>query len=72
MAQQNKEAHPNIYKAVTLFKSEQATTEASLMELATGESIKISRIDSIIKEKYKARDYTLPELLRAYSHWISL
>ena len=26
----------------------------------------------IIKEKHEARDYTLQELLRAYSHWVSL
>ena len=29
-------AHPNIYEAVTLFSSEQAVTEISLMQLAAG------------------------------------
>ena len=29
-------AHPNIYEAVTLFQSEQATTEVSIMQLAAG------------------------------------
>ena len=29
-------AHPNIYEAVTLFKSEQAATEVSIMQLAAG------------------------------------
>ena len=52
MAQQNKEAH---YKAVTLFKSEQATTEVSLMELATGESIKILRTDFNYKRKIQSK-----------------
>ena len=76
MAQQNKEAH---YKAVTLFKSEQTATEVSLMQLAT-EGLpkwrkKYQNLEnrlSTIKEKYKARDYTLSELLRTYSHWVSL
>ena len=26
----------------------------------------------IIKEKYEAGDYTLSELVKAYSHWVSL
>ena len=29
-------AHPNIYEAVTLFQSEQAATEVSIMQLAAG------------------------------------
>ncbi|XP_041378972.1 uncharacterized protein LOC121391384 [Gigantopelta aegis] len=31
-----RKSHPNIYEAVTLFKSEQAATEVSLMQLAAG------------------------------------
>jgi len=30
-------AHPNIYEAVTLFQSEQATNEVSIMQLAAGQ-----------------------------------
>ena len=52
-------AHPNIYEAVTLFQSEQATTEVSIMQLAAG-------------QKYEAGDYSLSELVKACSHWVSL
>ena len=48
-------AHPNIYEAVTLFQSEQATTEVSIMQLAAG-------------QKYEAGDYSLSELVKACSH----
>ena len=73
-------SHPNIYEAVTLFKSEQAATEVSLMQLAAGGLPRRRRRKyrnhknrlKIIKEKDEAGDYMLKELLRAYSHWVSL
>jgi len=52
-------AHPNIYKTVTLFQSEQDTTEVSLMQLAAG-------------QKYESGDYSLSELVKACSHWVSM
>ena len=51
--------HPNIYEAVTLFQSEQATTEVSIMQLAAG-------------QRYEAGDYSLSELVKACCHWVSL
>ena len=64
-------AHPNIYEAVTLFQSEQAVTEISLMQLAAGGLPKRRRRKyrnyekrlTTIKEKYKAGDYSLSELV---------
>ncbi len=72
-------AHPNFYEAVTLFKSEQAATEVTLMQLATG-GLPVRRRRKYrdherrlvtIKEKYEAGDYTLSEPIKAYSHWMS-
>ena len=73
-------ARPNIYKAVTLFRSEQAVTEISLMQLAAGGLPKRRRRKyrnyekrlTTIKEKYKAGDYSLSELLNAHSPWVEL
>ena len=69
-------------KAVTLFKSEQAATEVSLMQLAIAAGLLPRRRRrkyrnhenklKTIKEKHEAGDYMLKELLRAYSHWVSL
>ena len=73
-------AHPNTYKAVTLFQSEQAVTEISLMQLAAG-GLPMRRRRKYrnygkrlmtIKEKYKAGDYSLSELLNAHSPWVEL
>ena len=73
-------AHPNIYEAVTLFKSEQAATEVSIMQLAAGGlstrrrrrkyRLHEKRL-ATIKEMYEADDYTLSEFLKAHSHWVS-
>ena len=73
-------AHPNIYETITLFQSEQAATEVSLIQLAAG-GLPVRRRRRkyrnhekrliTIKEKYEAGDYTLSELLKAYSHWVS-
>ena len=75
-------AHPNIYKAVELFKAEQTATEVSLMQLAVG-GLPIwrrrkyrSMVNSIkrlltIKKKCEAGDYTLSELVKAFSNWVS-
>ncbi len=72
-------AHPNIYEAINLFKAEQAATEVSLMQLAAG-GVPIRRRRKYrrhekrlltIKEKYEAGDYTLSELLKAFSNWVS-
>ena len=73
-------AHPNTYKAVTLFQSEQAVTEISLMQLAAGGLPKRRRRKyrnyekrlTAIKEKYKAGDYSLNELLNTHSPWVEL
>ena len=71
-------AHPNIYEAVILFKSEQAATEVSIMQLAAGRLSTRRRKYRLhekrlatIKEKYEAGDYTLSEFLKAHSHWVS-
>ena len=73
-------AHPNIYKlAVELFKAEQTATEVSLMQLAAGglpvrRRRKYRRHEKrllTIKEKYEANDYTLSELVKAFSNWVS-
>ena len=53
----------NIYEAVTLFQSEQAATEVSIMQLAAG---------GLPREKYEAGDYSLSELVKVCSHWVSL
>ena len=72
-------AQPNIYKVVSLFKSEQAATEVTLMQVAArGLPVRKRRKYRnhkrrlmTIKEKYEAGDYTLSELVKAYSHWVS-
>ena len=72
-------AHPNIYEAVELFKAEQTGTEVSLMQLAAGglpvrRRRKYRRHEKrllTIKEKYEANDYTLSELVKAFSNWVS-
>ena len=64
-------AHPNIYKAVELFKVEQTATEVSVMQLAAGglpvrRRWKYRRHEKrllTIKEKYETGDYTLSELV---------
>ena len=73
-------AHPNIYKlAVELFKAEQTATEVSLMQLAAG-GLPVRRRRNYrrhekrlltIKEKYEASDYTLSELVKVFSNWVS-
>ena len=72
-------AHSNIYEAINLFKAEQAATEVSLMQLSAG-GLPIRRRRRYrrhekrlltIKEKYEAGDYTLSELLKAFSNWVS-
>ena len=75
-------AHLNIYEAVTLFQSEQATTEVSIMQLAAGGlPVRRRRIRKYrnyekrlltSREKYEAGDYSLWELVKACSHWVSL
>ena len=66
----------SIYKAVTLFQSEHAVIEISLMQLAAGRLPKRrirkyrnhgKRLTTI---NYEAGDYTLSELLKAHSHWV--
>ncbi len=73
-------AHPNIYEAVTLFQSEQAATEVIIMQLAAG-GLPVRRRRKYrnyekrlvtIREKYEAGDYSLSELVKACSHWVSL
>ena len=73
-------AHPNIYEVVEFFKAEQTATEVSLMQLAAGglpvrRRRKYQRHEKnscmTIKEKYEAGDYTLSELVKAYSNWVS-
>ena len=73
--------HPNIYEIVSLYKLGQAATEVILMQVAAGELPVRKRrkyrnherrlVIMTIKEKYKAGDYTLSELVMAYSHWVS-
>ena len=72
-------AYPSIYKA-ELFKAEQRATEVSLMQLAAGGPPLRRRRKYIpkawkrlltIKEKYEAGDYTLSELVKALSNWVS-
>jgi len=73
-------AHPNIYEAVTLFQSKQAATEVSIMQMAAG-GLPIHRRRKYrnyekrlvtIREKFAAGDYSLSELVKACSHWVSL
>ena len=72
--------HPGIYEVVSLFKSEQAATEVTLMQLAAGRLPVRKRRKyrnherrlMTIKEKYEVGDYTLSELVKAYSHWVSI
>ena len=72
-------AHPNIYEAVTLFQSEQATTEVSIMQLAAG-GLPVHRRKKyrnyekrlVTIREYEAGDYSLSELVKACSHWVSL
>ena len=72
-------AHPNIYEVVSLFKMEQAATEVTSMQVAAWglpvrkrrEYRNHERRLVTIKEKYEVGDYTLSELVKAYSHWVS-
>ena len=72
-------AHPNIYIVASLFKSDQAATEVTLMQVAAGElPVRKSRNYRnherrlvTTKEKYEAGDFTLSELVKGYSHWMS-
>ena len=72
--------NPNIYEVVSLFKSEQAATEVTLMQVAAGglpvrkrrKYRNHERRLVTIKEKYEVGDYTLSELVKAYSHWVSI
>ena len=68
-------AHRNIYE----FKAEQTATEVSLMQLAA-RGLPVRRRRKYwrhekrlltIKEQYEAGDYTLSELLKAFSNWVS-
>ena len=60
-------------------KAEQTATEVSLMQLAAGglpvrRRRKYQRHEKrllTIKEKYEASDYTLSELVKALSNWVS-
>ena len=68
-------SHPNIYEAVISFKSEQASQfnvagcrRASRKKKYRNHENRLKTI----KEKHEAGYYTLQELLRAYSHWLSL
>ena len=71
--------NPDIYEVVSLFKSEQAATEVTLMQVAAGRLPVRKRRKyrnherrlMTIKEKYEAGDYMLSELVKAYSHWVS-
>ena len=68
------------YEAVTLFQSEQAVKDTSLMQLAAGGLPKSRRRKyrnhkqrlTTNKEKYEAGGYTLSELFKAHSHWVEL
>ena len=69
-------AHPNIYEAVTLSKSEQAATEVIIMQLAAGGlstrrrrkyKLHEKRL-ATIKKKYEAGDNMLSEFLKAHCH----
>ena len=60
--------HPNIYKAVTLFKAEEAATEVSFIQLEAGGLLNRRRKHRkqekgliMIKVKYEAGDYTLSQ-----------
>ena len=72
-------AHPNIYEVVDVFKAEQTATEVSLLQLAAGglpvrRRRKYRRHEKrllTIKEKYEAGNYTLSELVKAFSNWVS-
>ena len=72
-------AHPNIYEAVELLKAEQTATVVSLMQLAAGglpvrRRRKYRRHEKrllTIKEKYEVGDYTLSELVKTFSTWVS-
>ena len=67
------------YEAVNLFKTEQAATEITLIQLAAGGlpgkrlryRIQEKRLTGI-KEKYEASDYTLSDLILAFSKWYLL
>ena len=72
-------AHPNIiYEIVSLFKSEQAATEVTLMQVYSScRGLPVRKRSKYrnherklvtIKEKYEVGDYTLSELVKAYSH----
>ena len=71
-------SHPNIFEVVELFKSEQATTEVTLQQLAAGGQpvvgrkqyqLKDARIKRI-KEKHLAGDYSLDEYITCISKWM--
>ena len=74
-----RKVHPNIYEVVSFFKSEQAAIEVTLMQVAAGGLPERKRRKyrnhkrrlMTIKEKYEAGDYTLSELVKGYSHWVS-
>ena len=71
-------SHPNIFEVVELFKTEQATTEVTLQQLAAGGQpvvrrkqyrLKDQRIKRI-KEKQLAGDYSLDEYITSISKWM--
>ena len=69
------QANPNIYEAVTLFQSEQAVTEISLMQSVAGGLPKRRRSTETMRKDFlllKKDDYALSELLKAHSHWMEL
>ena len=62
-------AHPNIYEAVELFKvnSYRSELNAACSWRTTSQEEKEVLT---IKEKYEADDYTLSELVKAFSNWV--
>ena len=67
----------NIYELLELFKTEQSHTEASILQLAAGETVRSKGPSRKRKEermkkedKFDAGDYTLIEYLSAVSRWV--
>ena len=71
-------AHPNIFELVELFKTEQANTEVSLVQLAAGGAVRNTRKKYSTKqkrlaklgEKFERGDYTLDEYIDGISKWM--
>ena len=67
----------NIYELLELFKTEQSHTEANILQLAAGETVRSKGPSRKRKEermktedKFDAGDYTLIEYLSAVSRWV--